>query len=82
MRSKIMTQNKEILAHLKEHKTIDSIQALNEYGCFRLGARIYDLKQDGFIIQTRMVTNKQNKKSFAQYEYIGHESEPRQEQLL
>ena len=29
-----MTQNKEILAHLKEHKTIDSIQALMSMGVF------------------------------------------------
>ena len=39
-----LTQNQLILEHLKEHKTINPIQALELFGCFRLGARIYNLK--------------------------------------
>jgi hypothetical protein len=66
-----MTQNKEILAHLKEHKSINPLQALELYGCFRLGARIYDLKQDGHVISTIMTKNKEKNKSFAQYHYLG-----------
>ncbi len=48
-----LTQNQLILEHLKEHKTINPIQALELFGCFRLGARIYNLKQDGYLIETK-----------------------------
>lgn len=45
-----MTQIAHILAHLKSGKTISPLEALELYGCFRLGARIWDLrhgKHDG-----------------------------------
>jgi hypothetical protein len=45
-----MTQNELILAHLKTGKTITPMEALREYGCFRLAGRIYDLKEDGWPI--------------------------------
>ena len=47
-----MSQTQQILAHLKSGKSITPLEALNDYGCFRLGARIYELKQDGHTIET------------------------------
>ncbi len=49
------TQNAQILAHLKSGKSITPLEALSEYGCFRLGARVYDLKQEGHPITGDMV---------------------------
>lgn len=51
----ITSQTKLIEQHLKAGKAITPIDALNLYGCFRLGARIYDLKEKGLDIITEMV---------------------------
>ena len=39
------TQNDMVLEHLLLKGTITPLDALVEYGCFRLGARIHDLKK-------------------------------------
>lgn len=49
------SQKAEILAYIQEYGSITPLEAIVEIGCFRLGARIYDLKDDGHPIQTRMV---------------------------
>lgn len=51
----IEAQTKQILAHLKTGKAITPIDALERFQCFRLGARIYDLKQEGHVICKTMV---------------------------
>lgn len=51
-----MTQAEAILAHLESGRTITPLEALRDYGCFRLGARIYDLKQQGHQIERRMIS--------------------------
>lgn len=58
------TQNDQILEHLKT-APITPLEALNKYGCFRLGARIFDLKEQGYLITKTMVSN--GRKSFAKY---------------
>jgi hypothetical protein len=50
-----MTQSHQILAALKAGQHITPIDALDRFGCFRLGARIYDLKQAGHKIHTARV---------------------------
>ena len=59
------TQNEEILAHLLCGKPITPLEALERFGCFRLGGRIYELKQQGHNIVTNMVTK--NGKRYAEY---------------
>lgn len=49
------SQASAILQHLKEGKGITPIDALNLFGCFRLGARIADLKKMGYDIVTEMI---------------------------
>jgi hypothetical protein len=51
----IATQADQILAHLKSGGTITPLEALDKFGCFRLGARIFDLKRDGHDIQKELV---------------------------
>lgn len=43
-----------VLNHLKSGKEINPIEALNKYGCFRLGAVIFDLKKEGHSISSRL----------------------------
>jgi hypothetical protein len=49
------TQSDQILAHLKGGGTLTPLEALDKFGCFRLGARIWDLKQEGHDIQAARV---------------------------
>jgi hypothetical protein len=43
-----------ILDHLKKHKCIMPMEALNLYGVYRLASRINDLRADGHNIDTQM----------------------------
>lgn len=52
---KKQSQCKRILSHLQSGRTINPTQAWNLYGCYRLSARIHDLKKAGFDIVTRLV---------------------------
>lgn len=49
-----MSQNKQIADYLNKGKKLTPIDALTKFGCFRLAARISDLRNDGMSI----VTNK------------------------
>lgn len=48
-------QNKQILAYLKAGNRITPIEALERFGCFRLAARIHDLRQSGHQIERELV---------------------------
>ncbi len=63
-----MKQNEQILNHLKK-KPITQLEALNLYGCMRLGARIFNLRAAGYNIKTVMkeYNGKHGKKVFAEY---------------
>lgn len=45
-----MTQCERILRHLRDYGSITQAEAMTEYGCYRLGARIFDLKNQGYEI--------------------------------
>ena len=62
-----MSQNKQILKHLKSGKTITPLQADRQYGIMRLASRIGELRVSHEII-TEMV--KQGGKRFARYRLI------------
>ena len=66
---KTLSQCDRILTHLQSGKTINPLQALDLYGCLRLGARIYDLKQSGFDIDSRLVH--ENGVQYAEYSMRG-----------
>jgi len=61
-----MSQNKQIADYLNKGKKLTPIDALTKFGCFRLAARIADLRASGMNI----VTNKlklDNTRQVAQY---------------
>lgn len=59
------TQCEQILSHLRKGKTLTPIDALNEYGIFRLAARCYDLRLAGWDIVT--IRESQGEKCYAKY---------------
>lgn len=59
------SQNTKILNYLSKGKVLTPLQALNKFGCFRLAARIADLRKQGHTIFTESV--KLNNKTFAGY---------------
>ena len=63
-----MTQNQQIKSYLEKGKSITPIQALNKFGCFRLAARISDLRNEGLNIATKIVTKEG--KSYASYRLV------------
>jgi hypothetical protein len=58
------TQAKAILDHLLTGKPLTALDALNQYGCFRLAARIHELRKD-HEIEEQIVTR--NGKRYASY---------------
>ena len=63
------TQCEAILKHLQTRGTLTPIDALREYGCFRLAARINDLRHSGWDIRTFRESH--GEKTFARYVFIG-----------
>ena len=52
---KKLTQAGKVLRHLRDYGSITPMEAMSDYGIMRLGARIYDLKRNGYVIQSDMV---------------------------
>ena len=51
-----MSQKADILAALIRGETLTAMDALTRFGCFRLAARIYDLRQEGWNIISEDLT--------------------------
>lgn len=60
-----MSQEKDILGYLQNRGSISPLEALEEFGCFRLAARIADLRAKKHNIKTYV--SKRNGKQFAVY---------------
>lgn len=68
-----MTQCERIHQHLEQHGSITAAEAMQEYGCMRLAARIADLRSAGIAIERRTAsgTNRYGEKvNFALYELV------------
>ena len=61
------SQNKQIRKYLKAGHSITALSALHLFGCFRLSARIYDLKKQGMDIKSELIYK--DGKRFAEYRY-------------
>jgi hypothetical protein len=64
MDKKISKQEK-VLTHLQTYGSITPLEALEKYGSFRLGALIFNLRQEGHNIKTNIVEGK----GYAKYTY-------------
>jgi hypothetical protein len=63
---KYHSQKDSVLKHLKSGREITPLDALEQYGCFRLAAVIWNLRDEGHSIATKTVSNKYGK-TFASY---------------
>lgn len=61
-RLKQPTQTDMILNFLKRYGSITPIEALQEFGCMRLSARIKDLENRGYVVPRKWV-KKQGRKT-------------------
>ena len=74
-----MTQCERILRHVQDYGSITQAEAVTEYGCYRLGARIWDLRAQGVPIKSETVTGKNRygeRTCFARYS-LEHSNEAR-----
>lgn len=55
-----LTQKEKVLRHLKEVGALTPVQAFFDYSIMRLATRIFELKEDGYNIETIMLKS-QNK---------------------
>ena len=63
------SQCEKISASLQNGERLTPLSALERFGCFRLGARIHDLRTAGINIKANRVQD--GKKWFAEY-YLAH----------
>lgn len=70
----MITQCDMILEYLRRFGSITPWEALREFGCMRLGARIWDLKNMGHDISVVMVQTKNRLGRTVRYaKYVLHE---------
>ena len=61
-----MSQCADIRAHLEAGYSLTALEALERFKCFRLAARIADLRRDGMRIDSENVFD-DNGKNYARY---------------
>lgn len=64
-----MSQESQIIRHLRSGHSLTPLEALKLFGCFRLGARIYELRRR-YNIKSDMVTIRG--KRVARYRMVRH----------
>ena len=62
------TQLKQVLAHLKQGKTISQAEAIDLFNCYRLSAIIQRLRKAGYDIVTHHEKNSRATGRHARYE--------------
>lgn len=68
------THEKMILAYMRKHGSITAMDAIREFGCLRLAARISDLRWDGYNIETEIEVGKNRQGDSVRYaRYYLHE---------
>jgi hypothetical protein len=60
-----VTQNEQLRAALLAGRSLTPVDALRDFGCFRLAARVADLRREGLPIEC--VSETKNGKRFARY---------------
>ena len=61
------TQQQHIKEYLEAGHSITPLEALEMFGCFRLGAQIFDLKKKGMAIEMTMKKDENTGKRYAVY---------------
>jgi hypothetical protein len=77
-----MSQQAQVLNHLKK-ATLTPLEALRKYGTFRLAAIIFNLRDEGYIIETNSINlgTKKKPKYVANYKLITAEQNNKQDDI-
>lgn len=68
-----MTQAERVLKYMRDFGSITQLEAMQDLGCMRLGARVYDLKREGYAIKKETETSKNRygeDTSYARYRLV------------
>lgn len=68
-----MKQTERILQYMRDFGSITQLEAIRDISCMRLGARIFDLKREGYEIKKEMETSKNRygeDTSYARYRLV------------
>ena len=64
------SQTDQILNYLQAGNVLTPLEAMRKFNCLRLGARIYDLRQKGYVINSLMIKDDISGKRYARYSLI------------
>jgi len=70
----MVTQKEMVLQYMQDFGSITPVQAFQDLGIMRLGARIFELKKDGVLIESRLASarNRYGKTThYSEYRLIG-----------
>lgn len=70
----MVTQKEMVLRYMEDFGSITPVQAFQDLGIMRLGARIFELKKDGVLIESRLASarNRYGKITrYSEYRLIG-----------
>ena len=68
-----MKQAERVLKYMREVGSITQLEAIRDISCMRLGARIFDLKREGYEIKKETETSKNRygeDTSYARYRLV------------
>lgn len=68
-----MKQAERVLKYMRDFGSITQLEAIRDISCMRLGARIFDLKREGYAIKKEMETSKKRygeDTSYARYRLV------------
>ena len=77
-----MNQKQKVIRHLEKFGSITPLEAMNDYSIMRLTSRICELKDEGYVIKSELVSgvNKfKEKVTFSKYTLLNEEVEARYE---
>lgn len=64
------SQSKQILDYLQAGNVLTLLEVLRKFNCLRLGARIYDLRQQGYVINSLIIKDDISGKRYARYSLV------------
>lgn len=76
------TQREKVLAYIKQFGSITSWQAYADLGVTQLGARIYELKEQGYVFSKTRIHTKNRLGEKTYYDKYRLEEEKDNEQIL
>ena len=51
-----MSQATDVIEYCLKHGSITAKQAMDDLGCYRLSARVYDIRSFGIVVNKEMIT--------------------------